>query len=138
MKRRYSEVIQIPTFQGRLDYLKLHGSVGRETFGYLRLLNQRFYTSLEWKEFKRQIIIRDQACDLAFPGMDIIVQRDILIHHLNPLTIEDLTEMSDNLMDPENVITVCLATHNAIHYGGNILLPDPLVVRTPGDTTPWR
>jgi len=138
MTRSYSEVIKIPTFEGRLEYLRLYSTVGRETFGHLRLLNQRFYTSKEWKDFKRSIIIRDQACDLAFPGMDIACARDILIHHLNPITIDDLVEMSDALMDPENVIVVSLPTHNLIHYGGDIQKPSLLVERKPGDTIPWR
>lgn len=135
--RTYSELRQIKTFEERYEYLKLSGSIGVATFGFDRYLNQRFYNSLEWKSFRRDIIIRDGACDLGIEGYDIV--SGIRIHHLNPLKIEDFEDGNFKLfLDPEFVICCSLNTHNAIHFGDKknlILMPQE---RRKGDTTLWR
>lgn len=139
--KTYSELVSIPTYEGRFRYLKLDGLVGFETFGSRRLLNQSLYTSQEWKRFRRGIIIRDSlngdhCCDLAFPGKDI--GGNVLIHHLNPITAEDIINRSPSIFDPENVVCVAFRTHEAIHYGDESLLMKDPVVRSPNDTCPWR
>ena len=128
----------IPTFLGRYEYLKIGGRVGEETFGYDRWLNQQFYQSPEWKAFRNQIIIRDLARDLGMEGWEI--NDRIYIHHLNPITKEDIIERNLYvLLNPENSICCSFATHNAIHYGDASLLPTQMVIeRTPYDTCPWR
>lgn len=128
----------IPTFLGRYEYLKIGGRVGKETFGYDRWLNQQFYQSPEWKAFRNQIIIRDLARDLGMEGWEI--NDRIYIHHLNPITKEDIIERNLYvLLNPENSICCSFATHNAIHYGDASLLPIQMVIeRTPYDTCPWR
>lgn len=137
MKRSYSELIRIPTIEERYRYLRLTGDVGAETFGSLRGMNQDFYHSKVWKEARRKAILRDGACDLGVEGFEI--NRHIAVHHINPVTLEDiLEERWDLLLDPENLICVSLGTHNAIHYGDEGGLPKPLVERVPGDTCPWR
>ena len=131
----YSELIALPAFEQRFNYLKLSGNVGDITFGYERYLNQSFYRSTEWKRIRRQVIIRDNSCDLAIPGRDLYDH--VVIHHLNPITTEDVEENSIYLLDPEYLITTCEATHNAIHYSdSSILMLDP-VIRKPGDTKLW-
>lgn len=132
---RYSEMIQLSTFEERFDYLKLSGSVGRSTFGFDRYLNQRFYRSTEWKQLRNDILVRDEASDLGIPGMEIY--RRPIIHHMNPLIQEDIVHSSDNLLNPEYLITVTHNTHNAIHYGDKSLLPKPVLERKPGDTALW-
>lgn len=133
---RYSELMEIPTFEERFEYLNLLGKVGAETFGYDRWQNQRFYRSAEWKRFRDDIIIRDNGCDLAIPDRQIFGR--VHIHHLNPVSLDELANGSDSLLDPENVVCVSLLTHNAIHYGDtSILYKDP-VVRRPNDTCPWK
>lgn len=134
--RTYSELIKIPTFIERFRYLKLEGQVGRETFGYDRYLNQILYTSEEWKRFRREIVIRDNACDLACEGFDIV--GPVLVHHLDPITVEDVLNRHPKIFDPENVILTTLNTHNAIHYGDESLLVTGPVERTKNDTCPWR
>lgn len=134
--RTYSELIQLKTFEERFEYLKLDGIVGRETFGFDRYLNQMFYTSIEWKKFRRDIILRDNGCDLAIPGLDIVGR--IFIHHLNPITKEDILNRTEYLMNPEFVICSSKLTHNAIHYGDSDLLPKGPVERKRNDTCPWR
>lgn len=132
----YSELIAIPTFIERYRYLKIGGRVGADTFGHDRYLNQILYHSGEWLDFRDEIIIRDNGCDLAHPEFEL---RDrILIHHINPITVEDVLRRDPRIFDPENVISTCLNTHNAIHYGDEsklMLLP---ITRTRNDTCPWR
>lgn len=132
----YSELMSLPTFIERYRYLKLGGSVGKETFGYDRYLNQTLYRSPEWKRFRRDIIIRDNGCDLGCEGYDIVGK--ILIHHIEPITIEDIIKRNPKIFDPENVISTQLMTHNAIHYGDESLLITEPVVRKPNDTCPWK
>lgn len=136
MSRTYSELLTIKTYEGRFEYLKLDGSVGRETFGSERYLNQAFYRSKEWRRFRRQILIRDDGCDLAIPGRDIFSR--VIIHHLEPLRPEDLARNTAALMDPENVVCVAYMTHQAIHYGDSGLLCLDPIVRRPNDTCPWK
>lgn len=137
MKKTYTELIQLPTFEERFEYLRLNGAVSDLTFGSYRQLNQALYRSNEWKSFRRQILIRDNACDLAVEGFEIIGNRAI-IHHLNPITKRDILDRNPCLFDPENVITTTHNTHQAIHYGGASILPKAPVERRPGDTCPWR
>lgn len=134
--RTYSEVIMLPTFKERYQYLKLDGGVGIETFGYDRYLNQILYRTSEWKRFRREIILRDNGCDLASPGYEIYGK--ILVHHINPITVEDIVNRHSNIFDPENVICVTHDTHNAIHYGDEELLLTGPIDRQPNDTCPWR
>ena len=134
--RTYSELITIPTFEERFKYLQLKGSVGKDTFGYDRYLNQVLYRSPEWKRLRNQIIIRDGGCDLACDGYDIY--NKVLIHHLNPITVEDVLTRSRNVFDPDNLVCVSHSTHNAIHYGDGDLLVTGPIIRTKNDTCPWR
>ena len=134
--RTYSEMITLKTYEERFDYLKIGGQVGRETFGYDRYLNQILYNTKQWKKFRREIIIRDNACDLACEGYEINYR--ILVHHINPITVEDIINRNPMIFDPENTITTTHRTHNAIHYGDkNLLMLQPME-RTPNDTCPWR
>ena len=134
--RTYSELITIPTFEERFEYLQLKGSVGKDTFGYDRHLNQVLYRSPEWKRLRNQIIIRDGGCDLACDGYDIYDK--VLIHHLNPITVEDVLARSRKVFDPDNLVCVSHNTHNAIHYGDVDLLVTGPIIRTKNDTCPWR
>ena len=135
--RTYSELIQIPSFIERYRYLRLGGKAGDITFGNERYLNQLLYRSPEWKSFRRDVIIRDNGCDLGMDGYSI--QGKILVHHINPITIEDIYNKADAIFDEENVICVSSRTHNAIHYGDEELLTiDEIVERLPNDTIPWR
>ena len=134
--KTYSELIQIPTFEERYHYLRLFGSVGEETFGFKRWLNQEFYHSSEWLNFRDEIIIRDGGCDLAVDGFEIY--GSIIIHHLNPITYDDILNRNPCVVDPDNVVCTKLSTHNAIHYGDETLLPKIPVERTRNDTCPWR
>ena len=134
--RTYSELITIPTFEERFEYLQLKGSVGKDTFGYDRYLNQVLYRSPEWKRLRNQIIIRDGGCDLACDGYDIYDK--VLIHHLNPITVEDVLARSRKVFDPDNLVCVSNNTHNAIHYGDVDLLATGPIIRTKNDTCPWR
>lgn len=136
MKRTYHELIALPTFQERYAYLRLGGKVADETFGHARWLNQVLYASPEWRAFRDRIILRDEGRDLAMPGFLIV--RGILIHHLNPITKDDILQRRACVFDPENVVCTCLATHNAIHYGDERLLDVAPVERKPNDTCPWR
>lgn len=135
MRLRYSELILHHTFIDRFNYLRLTGQVGTSTFGFDRYLNQRFYTSLEWKRAREFVIARDLGCDLGVEGYDI--HSNLLIHHMNPLTPEDIEQGSPVLIDPENLITTTHRTHNAIHFGDEHLLRQDYIPRTPGDTTLW-
>ena len=134
--RTYSELITIPTFEERFEYLQLKGSVGKDTFGYDRYLNQVLYRSPEWKRLRNQIIIRDGGCDLACDGYDIYGK--VLIHHLNPITVEDVLTRSRKVFDQDNLVCVTHNTHNGIHYGDSILLVTGVFTRTKNDTCPWR
>ena len=134
--KTYSELITIPTFEERFEYLQLKGSVGKDTFGYDRYLNQVLYRSPEWKRLRNQIIIRDGGCDLACDGYDIYDK--VLIHHLNPITVEDVLTRSRKVFDPDNLVCVSHSTHNAIHYGDMDLLATGPIIRTKNDTCPWR
>ena len=134
--KTYSELIKIPTFKDRFEYLRLDGKVGEETFGFDRYLNQIFYKSQEWKAARDFVIIRDQGCDLAMEGHEIFGR--ILVHHMNPIRIEDIVNRSKHLLDPEYLICTIKNTHDAIHYGdGSLLITGP-IERTKNDTCPWR
>ena len=134
--KTYSELITIPTFEERFEYLQLKGSVGKDTCGYDRHLNQGLYRSPEGKRLRNQIIIRDGGCDLACDGYDIYGK--VLIHHLNPITVEDVLARSRKVFDPDNLVCVSHNTHNAIHYGDVDLLATGPIIRTKNDTCPWR
>lgn len=145
--KTYSELITIPSFEERFRYLQLDGQVGKETFGYDRYLNQVLYNSQEWRRFRHEIIIRDNACDLAHEDHEIPSWRDenglihgpkILIHHINPITVDDVVNRRSIVFDPENTITTILSTHNAIHYGDENLLPKAPIERSKNDMCPWR
>ena len=134
--RTYSELITIPTFKERFEYLKLDGRVGEETFGFDRYLNQTFYKSSEWRSVRDAVIIRDCGCDLGMPGHEIYGK--ILVHHMNPISMEDIVHRSQYLLDPEYLICTIKNTHDAIHYGdGSLLITGP-IERKPNDTCPWR
>lgn len=136
MIRSYSELIKLPTFEERFEYLNLKGRVGKELFGYDRYLNQVFYQSQRWKKVRREIILRDNGCDLGMPGFEI--EKGIFIHHMNVLTKEDIERETEYLINPEYLITVSRNTHQAIHYGDKNLLPIiNFVERRPNDTKLW-
>lgn len=133
--RTYEELSKLETFDERFRYLILGGIIGEETFGYDRWLNQKFYTSEEWKRLRREVIIRDGGCDLGIPGMEITGR--LIIHHMNPVSKTDVLKHSQSLVDLDNLICTSINTHNAIHYGDLSIL-EPLVERRPNDTCPWR
>lgn len=134
--RCYSELIEVPTFEERFRYLQLNGSVGKDTFGFDRYMNQTFYQSREWKRVRDFVILRDNGCDLGVDGYTIYGK--VLIHHMNPITVKDIATVSNFLMNPEYLICVSHTTHNAIHYGDENLIPKGPIIRTPNDTCPWR
>lgn len=136
--KTYSELITIPTFIERFRYLKLDGKVGMDTFGHDRYLNQILYNSGEWRRFRRDIILRDNGCDLACSGYEFSNNTYIIIHHINPLTVDDVMNRDPKIFDPENVVSTCLRTHNAIHYGDESLLITEPLERTVNDTCPWK
>lgn len=133
--RTYSELIRFQTFEERFRYLALSGDVGHVTFGYDRWANQRFYASREWKLIRQDVIARDLGCDLGAEGYEI--HGRIVIHHMNPMALEDIAEGNNSILDPEFLITTTHDTHNAIHYGDERQLPKPIVERRPGDTKLW-
>jgi hypothetical protein len=133
--RSYSELRRIPTFEERFRYLALNGEVGRSTFGFDRYLNQQFYTSREWRRIRNFVIDRDRGCDLGILGYEIFSR--LVIHHMNPITVDEVIHKDDDLLNPEFLITTTHNTHNAIHYGDERLLPRPFTERTPGDTSLW-
>lgn len=133
----YDELVSIQDFEGRYEYLKLGGQVGKQTFGYDRYLNQKFYTSEEWRRFRRDIIIRDHGCDLGIDDGLHDIKTKIIIHHINPISMKDILRRNfDILLNPSNVICVTHRTHEAIHYG-DISLLQIYVERRPGDTRSW-
>ena len=134
--KSYSELIRIPSFEERFQYLRINGIVGEETFGCDRYLNQIFYKSEEWKRIRRRVIIRDNGCDLAWEEYEI--KGIIIIHHINPITKEDILDRSSKLFDLENIICTSINTHKAIHYGNEEMLPKKIVERTMNDTCPWK
>ena len=136
MIRTYRECMQLPTFQERYRYLQIGGRVGKETFGFDRYLNQMLYRTPEWKRFRRDMIVRDNGCDLGCEGYEIC--GNVLVHHINPITVEDVINRNPCIFDPNNVICTSLNTHNAIHYGDETLLITEPVVRKPNDTCPWK
>ena len=134
--KTYSELITFPTFKERYEYLRLKGRVGEDTFGFDRYLNQVFYKSKEWRSVRDYVIARDNGCDLGMEGYEIFGQ--ILIHHMNPITKEDILERKDVLLNPEYLITTVKNTHDAIHYGDESLLVTAPIERRKNDTCPWR
>lgn len=134
--RTYSDLIQIPTFEERFRYLQLNSSVGKETFGFDRYLNQNFYRSAEWKRIRDKVIIRDNGCDLGVD--DRLIYGRVIIHHMNPVTDKDIVDLTSFLLNPEYLICVSHNTHNAIHYGNEDLLMKGPVIRTKNDTCPWK
>lgn len=135
--RTYSELIALPTFEERFEYLRLDGKIGKETFGFDRIFNQMFYNSREWKTIRDHVIVRDCGRDLAAIGHEIHGQK-IIIHHLNPISLEDIERKSEILLNPEFLVTTIHSTHNAIHYGDKNLLVAAPIERSKNDTCPWR
>ena len=135
--RTYSELSKLKTFRERYEYLKLDGIVGEETFGFDRYINQMFYKSEEWKRIRNYVITRDNGCDLGIQDRKI-VDSVILVHHMNPITKEDIINKNEILLDPEYLITTIKPTHDAIHYGDESLLAEDLVIRSKNDTCPWK
>lgn len=135
--RSYQDLIRLETFEERYEYLKLSAIIGESTFGYERFLNQSFYRSREWKAVRREVIKRDEGCDLGIEGRDILGR--IEIHHINPITLKDIESESGALVDLNNLICVSPITHKAIHYGDKSLLPrNQITIRRPNDTCPWK
>ena len=134
--RTYSELVELPTFEERYQYLRLDGKVGQETFGFDRWLNQKFYKDPECLKIRDEVIIRDNGCDLGVEGREI--HSRILIHHMNPITTEDIVKRSRYLLDPEYLICTMKRTHDAIHYGDINLLPRAPIERKKNDTCPWK
>lgn len=134
--RTYSELITLPTFKERFNYLRLDGRVGLETFGHDRYLNQILYNSPEWRNLRSRIVTRDCGRDLACEGYDIYGQ--VLVHHINPITVKDILDRNTMVFDPENLITTVHNTHNAIHYGDESLLTTEPIIRYKDDTCPWN
>ena len=134
--RTYSDLIQLPTYKERFEYLKLLGEVGKDTFGFDRYLNQSFYKSPLWRKIRNEVILRDNGCDLAHP--DFPIAGKIIIHHMNPVDTDDIVYQREVLLNPDYLVCVSHATHNAIHYGDVELLPSDPIERKPNDTCPWR
>ena len=135
-ERSYHELKQYDTFLDRYNYLKLSGRVGEETFGFERYLNQILYRSRKWRRARDEVIIRDNGCDLGVDGYDIIDK--IIVHHMNPISVDDIENDSDYIYDPEYLICVSKRTHDAIHYGDQSLLPAVPIERRRNDTCPWK
>lgn len=135
MIRTYRQLRQLDTIEARYSYLRLNGRVSEPTFGFERWINQRFYTSREWRNLRHAVIVRDNGCDLGVPGYES--HSDIVIHHMNPIKATDIRDHDEAIIDPDYLITTCLRTHNAIHYGDERQLPRPFVPRRPGDTKLW-
>lgn len=135
MTKTYSELRQFDNFDERFEYLKLNGQVGRATFGFDRWVNQKFYTSYEWKRARDLVIMRDDGCDLGIPGYEI--NAEILIHHMNPMSMDDIIHREEWIFDPNYLITTTKSTHNAIHYGSENPYPKTVISRNPNDTKLW-
>lgn len=133
--KSYSELSGFIGFEDRFNYLKLYGDVGRSTFGFDRYVNQKFYKSHEWRRVRDQVIVRDDGCDLGVPGYEIY--SELLIHHINPISLNDIVHGEDWIFDPEFLITTTQNTHNAIHFGDDRLLPKIVIARSPNDTKLW-
>lgn len=133
--RTYSELSRLESFEERYQYLKLTGIVGETTFGFDRWVNQNFYRSWEWKAARDRVIVRDNGCDLGVPGYEI--HANLLIHHMNPISMKDIEHGEEWILDPNFLITTSRQTHNAIHYGDETLLPRGPITRKSGDTTLW-
>lgn len=133
--RRVSQLLRYDSFEDRYEYLKLSGVVGADTFGFDRHINQKFYRSTEWRRARELVMIRDNGCDLGVPGYEI--QSEVVVHHLNPMTADDIIHGEDWIFDPEYLVTTTPETHNAIHYGDASLLRTSFIERTPGDTKLW-
>lgn len=136
MNKSYSELITLKSFQERFDYLKINGFVGDITHGGHRWLNQQLYSSEKWKSTRRRVIIRDNGCDLACSDRQI--HGKIVIHHINPITVDDLLNHNPIIFNLENLITVSNETHEALHYSNYDMLQKDYVPRTENDTCPWR
>lgn len=134
--RTYNDLILLPTFEERFEYLKLSGKVGEETFGFDRWINQKFYRSAEWKHIRDRVILRDCGCDLGIPGREIYDK--ILIHHMNPISKQDILDRADILLNPMYLISVTKRTHDAIHYSDDSILFKDVIERSRNDTCPWR
>lgn len=134
--KSYSELRTLSTFEERYNYLRLRGKVGQDTFGFDRVFNQMFYSSKEWKSVRDIVIIRDNGCDLGVEGYEIYGR--IIIHHMNPISLDDIRNQSDFLMNPEYLIATTHTTHNAIHYGDEGLLRKAPIERRRNDTCPWK
>ena len=137
MIRTFNELRSLKTFEERFDYLQLHGKVGLDTFGFDRIFNQMFYRSKEWKRMRDDIIVRDLGRDLGIEGREILYGK-IVIHHMNPISIKDIEESTEFLLNPNYLITTTPNTHRAIHYGDKSLLTLDPVERRPNDTCPWK
>jgi hypothetical protein len=135
MIRSYSDLKRFETFEERYEYLKLNGEVGRATFGFDRYINQKFYTSYEWKHTRDKVIFRDNGCDLGIIGYEIHIA--ILVHHMNPIDVDDIFHSEEWIFDPEYLITTTFNTHNAIHFGDENLYPKIVTARNPNDTKLW-
>lgn len=134
--KTYSELIKLKTFEERYEYLKIGGKVGEETFGFDRYINQLLYKKPEWIAARNEVIVRDMGCDLGMDGYDIVGK--VLVHHMNPITVEDIIYRLDYVLDPEYLICTSLMTHNAIHYGSDELLPKAPIERLKNDMCPWK
>lgn len=134
--RRYSELILLPSFEDRFEYLRLGGIVGESTFGFDRFLNQAFYKTKEWHDVRNSVIIRDEGSDMGIADFPIV--KGLIVHHMNPITEEDLDKRNPDILDPEFLICVSQRTHNAIHYGDSSILLKQTEDRSPFDTCPWR
>ena len=134
--KTYQEMMTYPTFEERFEFLRLNGRVGSDTFGFDRYLNQVLYRSPEWRRVRDRVILRDNGCDLGHP--DYPIGGRVIIHHMNPLTVEDIEERNPIIFDENMLVCVSHNTHNAIHYGDSNLLPKPPIERRPNDTCPWK
>ena len=135
MIRTYKELRRLNTMEERYEYLALRGGVGEATFGSDRWVNQKFYASRQWKQIRDHVILRDEGCDLGIPGYEI--HERLAIHHMNPMTVREISDGDDTILNPDFLVSVSHRTHNAIHYGDARLLPRPPIERSPGDTRLW-
>lgn len=134
--KTYSELIRLEKYMDRYQYLMLSGRVGQETFGYERFLNQSLYKSYEWRSVRDEVIVRDHGCDLGMEGYEIY--GSIIVHHMNPITMDDIQNRNENIFNPEYLVSTSFSTHNAIHYGDEGLLITEPIIRTKNDTCPWK